>query len=199
MSWTARVAAIAVIVLAYVSVGGTFPEFFTLPLLAASLYLVWRELVGFWRVLIGGIVGGGIAGLLILGPGFRLAMRAVAIMDPTTTPEFTLPGTVFIVVGIGVIMGGITATLFHVARRVFQVESAVIAGTVLATTEMVVLTFFSGDLSTELFELGVGAWVNIPLFGLVTLGWGIASMALADRFEMAMLTRRRTEREKVPA
>lgn len=194
-----RVAALAAIVLSYVSVMGAIPEFFTLPLVLVTLYLVWRELPGFWRVLAGGIVGGAVAGLLILGPGFRAAMRVVAIMDSTMATEFSWGGTMFIVVGIGVIMGGITTTAFQLARRVFSVESAVVAGSVMAGAEMVILTFFSGELSNELFELGLGAWVNIPLFGLVILGWGIAAMALADRFEKAMFPRPVIQREKVRA
>lgn len=199
MSWRAKTAALALIPLSYVGISGAMVEFITLPLLGLAGLVIWRELEGFWPALFGGMVGGAVAGLLILGPGFRLAMRAVAIMDAAHPEEFTLEGTLFIVVGIGAIMGGITAMVFQVARRVFRVGSAIVAGSALALTEMVVLTFFSGELSTELSDLGLGIWVNLPLFGLVTLGFGIAAMALADRAEAVMFPHRRNAREKVAA
>jgi hypothetical protein len=64
---------------------------------------------------------------------------------------------------------------------------------------MIALTFFAGELSQELFDLGISAWINIPLFSLVALGYGIAAMAVADKAEAAMFTRRDRDREKVPA
>jgi hypothetical protein len=64
---------------------------------------------------------------------------------------------------------------------------------------MVELTFFAGELSQEIFDLGLGAWVNIPLFGLIALGYGIAAMAVADRVESSLPTRRPTDRAKVAA
>jgi len=60
--------------------------------------------------------------------------------------------------------------------------------------------FFSGDISREIFELGISPWINIPLFGLVSLGYGIAAMAVADRAEVGMFQRQgRPEVEKVRA
>jgi hypothetical protein len=146
-----------------------------------------------------GLVGGALAGLLILGPGFRLAMRAVAIMDPVRPEEFTLGGTLFIVVGVGVLLGGIHAVMANLLRKAFSIGSAVGGGSLLAALVMVNLTFFSGEVSDELFSLGISPWINIPLFSMIALAYGIGTMAVADLAEDAMFRRRRIEVEKVPA
>jgi len=161
--------------------------------------LVWRFYDGFWKTVVSGLMGGAVAGLLVLGPGFRLVMRAVAIMDPLQPEEFTIGGTFFIVVGIGVVLGGVNGLVANLLRKVFGIRSAVLAGTLLAAIVMVNLTFFSGDLSRELFDLGISPWINIPLFSVVALGYGIAAMAIADLAERAMFERRDMEKAKVPA
>ena len=60
---------------------------------------------GFWRSSLHGAIGGVAAGLLVLGPGLRIAMRVVAILDPVRSPEFTVGGTMLIIIGVGVVMG----------------------------------------------------------------------------------------------
>lgn len=199
MSWQAKTAAGAILVGSYVAMGDFVSGDIGLVLILLAAVAAWRYVDGFWRIVVAGLVGGAVAGLLILGPGFRLAMRAVAIMDPVHPEEFSVGGTLFIVVGIGAIMGGITGLTAHLARRAFGIASAVVAGSLLAVLEMAGLTFLSGDVSRELFELGISPWINIPLFGLFTLGYGIAAMAVADKAEAAMFSRSRKEREKVPA
>jgi hypothetical protein len=67
----------------------------------------WLLVPGFWRSSLYGAIGGVVAGLLVLGPGLRIAMRVVAILDPVRSPEFTVGGTMFIIIGVGVMMGGI--------------------------------------------------------------------------------------------
>lgn len=198
MSNLARAAAVAALVLTYVVFGDTFGNLGPL-LLAAVLVVAWRGMVGFWRTVVGGLLGGTLAGFLILGPGYRLAMRVVAIMDPTLEVEFSFPGTLLIVIGIGTIMGGVQAAVFQLVRRAFGVESAVWSGVVLGSVLMVDLTFFAGELSDELFELGAGAWVNIPLFGVVSVAYGIAAMAVADRAEAVVFARKTGAREEVRA
>lgn len=199
MSWKAKAAASAVLIGSYMGTNDILGAELGLVLLLGAAVAAWRFVDGFWRIAISGFVGGAIAGLLILGPGFRLAMRAVAMMDPVHPEEFTLGGTLFIVVGIGAILGGVQGVTAHLARRAFGMSSAVLAGSILAAMQMTMLTFFSGDLSRELFDLGVSPWINIPLFGLVAWGYGVAAMAVADRAEEAMFSGRRRAREKVPA
>jgi hypothetical protein len=194
----ARVAAVAALGLTYATIGDVFGEV-GLILLAVALIFVWRGTPGFWRVVAGGLVGGALAGLLVLGPGYRVAMRIVAIMDPALAEEFSVGGTLFIVVGIGAIMGGVQATVFQLVRRTFGLGSAVWSGVLLGAVLMIDLSFFAGELSDELFELGAGAWVNIPLFGVFSIAYGIAATAAADRAESVMFSRKTAAREEVLA
>jgi hypothetical protein len=199
MAWLARLAVVAVVLLLGLSVGDVIPPPLA-PLMIVALGLVlWRNYSGFLMAVVTGLVGGALAGLLILGPGFRLAMRAVAIMDPVRPEEFTLGGTLFIVVGVGVLLGGIHAVMANLLRKAFSIGSAVGGGSLLAALVMVNLTFFSGEVSDELFSLGISPWINIPLFSMIALAYGIGTMAVADLAEDAMFRRRRIEVEKVPA
>lgn len=199
MTWKGRAAALAVLVAVNLEVSGVLGSAIALPLLVVAIAAAWRYTAGFWRIVVSGLVGGALAGLLILGPGFRLAMRAVALMDPTMDPEFTLEGTFFIVIFIGAILGGIQAISGNLLRRFLGIESAVVAGFLLALMVMFGLTFLSGEVSDELFQLGLSPWINIPLFGAIALAYGIAAMALADKFVTHMFPSRRDRREKVPA
>ena len=199
MAWQAKLAVVAGVLLAGFAIGDVIPPPWGPIAILAVVLLVWRYYSGFWRAVVGGLVGGALAGLLILGPGFRLAMRAVALMDPIHPEEFTVEGTLFIVVGIGMVLGGIQGVMANLVRRAFSIDSAVVAGSLLGGLFMVDLTFFSGEISDELFALGISPWINIPLFSLFALGYGIAAMALADVAENVMFRRRRIELEKVPA
>ena len=199
MSWKAKTAALAVLVASQLAVNDVFMAELGLGILLVASVAAWRFVEGFWRIVIAGFVGGVLAGLLVLGPGFRVAMRAVAIMDPVHPEEFTVEGTLFIVVGIGAIIGGIQGLTAHLARRAFGIDSAVVAGVLLAALEILILTFLAGELSEELIHLGISPWINILLFGLFALGYGIAAMAVADWAEATMFSRRRARSEKVPA
>ena len=199
MTWQARASTLTLLLVANFAAGDVIPAPWGIVVVLAALVITMLYYRGFWRAAAGGLIGGAVAGLLILGPGFRLVMRAVALMDPVHPEEFTLEGTLFIIVGIGGILGSIQAVTAHLARRAFGIESAVVAGMLLATFLMVQLIFFSGEVSQEIFDLGAGAWVNIPLFGLIALGYGIAAMAVADRVRSSLPTRRRTDRAKVAA
>ena len=199
MDWKSKVAALVIVGMSPVANGGAIPEVVSLLVILIAAIVIWRQMEGFWRTLFAGLAGGAIAGLLILGPGFRLAMRAVALMDPVHPEEFSVGGTLLIVVGIGAIIGGLSALTFHLLRRVFGIQSPIVAGSLLAASEMFTLVFLTGDLSREFFELGISPWINIPLFGVITLAYGIAAMAVADLVEGAVSPSRRIERAKVPA
>ena len=200
MSLVSKIAAGSMVVCAFLLFSGAIPEIVVLPVFLGAAYLVHRELGGFWRALVGGLVGGAVAGVLILGPGLRLAMRAVALMDPVHPEEFTVEGTFFIIILVGGIIGGITATVTNVLRWSLGMASPVWGGVLVAAVFMVDLVFFSGDVSREIFELGTSPWINIPLFGLYTLGYGIAAMAIADKAGSALFRRRDVARaSKVPA
>jgi hypothetical protein len=145
--------------------------------------IVWRWIPGFWKTVGSGAAGGALAGLVILGPGFRLAMRMVAIMDPVRRPEFSLGGTIFIMIMVGVLMGvllGITGVLIN---RAVNVRSPKAAGGLLGLLTVGVLVGNSG-LRSELVGLGAGLWLNLAMFGTVAFVYGIATMKLTARFDL---------------
>jgi hypothetical protein len=148
----------------------------------------WLLIPGFWRSSLHGAIGGVIAGLLVLGPGLRIAMRVVAIFDPIRSPEFTVGGTMFIIVFIGVILGGIFGLFGNVARRGFGIPPRA-AGLFPALLVMLMIGLDS-ELRGEIVELGAGPWLNIPMFGAVAVGYGALWTRVVTRLEM-----RRIEKE----
>lgn len=144
----------------------------------------WLLVPGFWRSSLHGAIGGVAAGLLVLGPGLRIAMRVVAILDPVRSPEFTVGGTMFIIIGVGVVMGGIFGVIGNVARGGFDIPSGA-AGLVPAVLVMLMIGLDS-ELRSEIVGLGAGPWLNIPMFGAAAVGYG----ALWTRFVTRLETRR---------
>ena len=199
MTWTGRWAVVGIFAFAELSMSEIVAPWLGLPALLVAIVVAWQSVPALWKMALGGLIGGLIAGTLILGPGFRVAMRVVALMDPTLETEFTIGGTFFLVIGIGSIMGGLTALSAHLLRRVFEVRSSVVAGSLLGLYTVGSLLVFSSDIRQEFFDLGAGAWINIPMFTVFAVAFGIAAMALADKLEVEMFTRRDTVKEKVPA
>ncbi len=147
-----------------------------LAIVAGVLLVGWRRVPRFWRTVARGLVAGGLAGLLVLGPGFRLVMRVVAILDPVRSPEFTLEGTLFLVLIVGLVFGAITAgwtTLVSSAARLPRW-----GGASLVTIAALVQLFSDSEVLRELTELGAGPWMNVPMFLGVTALYG----HLADRW-----------------
>ena len=148
---------------------------------------------GFWRRLLHGAIGGVAAGLLVLGPGLRIAMRVVAILDSVRSPEFTVGGTMFIIIGVGVVMGGIFGVIGNVARGGFGIPSGA-AGLVPALLVMLMISLDS-ELRSEIVGLGKGPWLNIPMFGAVAFGYGAVwtrAMVRLERGRLAKKTRHET-------
>ncbi|CAN5873743.1 hypothetical protein BH23ACT4_BH23ACT4_11000 [soil metagenome] len=141
----------------------------------------WFLVTGFWRTVFHGAIGGLLAGLLVLGPGLRIGMRVVAIFDPIRSPEFTLGGTLFIIVGIGVIIRGIFGLFGSVARRGFALPLRV-AGTIPAAL-VALLIGLDTELRSEIIELGAGVWLNAPMFAAVALGYGAMWVLVVSRLE----------------
>jgi hypothetical protein len=197
--WLARLAPLGLVVAANVAMFDLVSPTVGIPLVLVTLGVAWRYTPGFWRLVLGGLIGGVVAGLLILGPGFRVAMRVVAIIDPTRATEFTLGGTIFIVVGIGAIMGGIQSVTVNLVRPSLRLQSPTVSGVVLGSVALVVLLLLPGDVQSELFELGAGPLMNIPMFGGICMAYGLAAMALADRVASWMLRRRGIDAELVAA
>lgn len=142
-------------------------------LLLIGVGLGWWLVPEFWRSVLFGAIGGIVSGILVLGVGLRVAMRAVAILDPIRTPDFTLEGTMFILIGIGAMFGGLVGILANLARRGMRLNS-IITAAILPAAGAMSLLLVGDETRRELFELGAGAWVNIPMFGLVAILYGIA-------------------------
>lgn len=173
------IASVALIMIGLVGSTVLGGPLFALPLLAVGMLLGWRVLPSFWRTVGHGLVGGAVAGLLILGPGLRLAMRVVAILDPIRTPEFTWEGTLGIVFAVGGILG-----------LVFGISSALLmralGRAVVSTTTVVLfmgLLLAGEDLRQELMELGAGPVVNIPLFAAVAAAFALVMTGIIERLE----------------
>jgi hypothetical protein len=146
--------------------------------------IVWRWIPGFWRTVASGAAGGALAGLVILAPGFRLAMRMVAIMDPVRRPEFSLGGTIFIMIMVGVLMGGLLGITGVLITRAANIRSAKAAGGLLGLLTVGVLVGNSG-LRGEL----VGLWLNLAMFGSVAIVYGIAALKVTARFDLNQVNR----------
>ena len=152
----------------------------------------WLLVPGFWRSLLYGAIGGVVAGLLVLGPGLRIAMRVVAIIDPVRSPEFTVGGTMFIIIGVGVMMGGTFGVIGNIARVGFNISSRG-AGLVPAVLVMLMIGLDS-ELRSEIVQLGAGPWLNIPMFGAVAVGYGTLWTWVVNRLEKRRIEK--TERHE---
>jgi hypothetical protein len=151
----------------------------------------WLLISRFWRSVLFGAIGGVIAGLLVLGPGLRLAMRVVAIVDPVRSPEFTIGGTMFIIIGIGAVMGGIFGVVGSVVGRGLDLPTGT-AGLIPAVLVMTLIGLDS-ELRNEILDLGIGPWLNIPMFGAVAIGYGAVWALAVARLERGRLAETRQE------
>ncbi len=140
----------------------------------------WLLVPGFWRSSLHGAIGGVAAGLLVLGPGLRVAMRVVAIIDPVRSPEFTIDGTVFIMV-LGGMMGGTFGVVGNIVRNAFNVPSR--GTSLLVAVQVMLMIGLSSELRSEIVELGAGPWLNIPMFGAVAIGYGALWIRVVTRIE----------------
>jgi len=146
----------------------------------------WLLVPGFWRTAMYGAIGGLLAGLLVLGPGLRIAMRVVAIVDPVRTPEFTVGGTMFIIIGVGAVMGAVFGVIANVVRRGFSIPSR--AAGVVPAVLVVLMIALDSELRSEIVGLGAGPWLNIPMFATVAVCYGAVWTWVVTRLE-----RRRVE------
>ncbi len=145
----------------------------------------WKLIPGFWRITGRSLLAGLISGVLVLGPGLRLAMRLVAIADPNATPEFSVGGTIGIIVLIGGFLGSIYSVVAVYARTGFSTGKAVASGVV--ALALLGFVMASADLRDEIANLGLGAWMNIPMFAAIGFLHGWTSLSLYDRLSKRSL------------
>jgi hypothetical protein len=181
MRWRSPLGALLFIAAMPLALSGVFEAIGSLALLAIGIGAGSALIPGFWPRLLHGAVGGVVAGLFVLGPGLRLAMRVVAVLDPVRSPEFTIDGTLFILLGVGVISGGIFGIIGNIARSGLGIPTRA-SGLIPALLVMVIIALDT-ELRSEIVELGAGPWVNIPMFAVVALAYGATWGRVVTRLE----------------
>lgn len=181
MRWKPAVGTLLFVAALFVAGSEQLGPVWSIALLLIGVGAAWLLVPGFWRNVFYGALGGVVAGLLVLGPGLRLAMRVVAILDPTRRNEFTIGGTMFIIIGIGAIFGGIFGVVGNLARRGLGIS---LRGAGLVPALLVGLMIgLDSELRSEIIELGAGLWVNAPMFATVALGYGAMWALVVGRLE----------------
>lgn len=198
MTWAGRLAALGVLVSTLLAINDIPQGPISLAVIGAAVAMAWWLIPGFWRRVRLGAAGGALAGLVILGPGFRVAMRVVAMMEPTRTPEFSVGGTVFIIIGIGALMGGVLGIVGYLVKEVAHISSPLLSGLVLGLLVMGMLLADSG-LREEFTDLGAGIALNVGMFATVSILYGIAVMKIAGRLAAKTEPRPDTSRIEVRA
>lgn len=161
-----------------------------LGLVCTFAMFVWvaRSIPGFAVSAVRGLVAGAAAGFFVLGVGFRLAMRVVAITDPARTPEFSVGGTIFILVGIGLMLGAFTGAYLGGFRELLGLGAPSVA--LAATVALSFILFGDSEVRSELFELGLGAWLNVPMFWSILFTYGLAQHGIVHRLDRRAARRR---------
>jgi len=106
-------------------------------------------------------------------------MRIVAVLEPSRVTEFTVEGTMFVIVFIGAMIGAVLGLGAHFIRMGFGLGRVGVA----IVTAVLAIGFIVVDSETrlELFQLGLGGWFNVPMFGLIAGIYGYASSQILDR------------------
>ena len=188
MRWKPILGALVLIAAIPVAVSELLAPVWSMAAVLVGIGAGWLLVPGFWRSSLHGAVAGVAAGLLVLGPGLRIAMRVVAILDPVRSPEFTVGGTMFIIVGVGVVIGGIFGIIGNVARGGLGIPSGA-AGLVPALLVMLMISLDS-ELRSEIVGLGKGPWLNIPMFGAAAVGYGALWTRVVTRLEMRRIEKK---------
>lgn len=136
---------------------------------------------GFYGILGRAIIAGLIAGVLVLGPLFRGAMRIVNLYEASRPEEFTIGGTMFIIIFVGAIFGTVVAvTTTFIKTGLGWGRHA----TNLLTAALILgILLLAPDLRSELIELGAGPWMNIPMFFAAGYLYGWAAQLAFERLQ----------------
>lgn len=132
-----------------------------------------------------GILSGLVVGFLASGTGGRIVMRIIAVADPNTVTRFTLSGTLFLLLGMGLfgaLFGGFAGLLFVGIRRWLPVPGpwkglAFGALLLLGTGGL----FFSGG-QDENFSDFEPPLLGLALFASLYLVYGLGVGAVLERF-----------------
>jgi hypothetical protein len=139
------------------------------PLMVGAFVVVPR----FPRVLVSGVVAGVVTGAVVLGGLLRLAMRVVAVTDAELEPVLT--SDTIVIIFVGGFFGLMAGPVVSVVERLWR-PRALYVGLVIGILGMGML-LMSPDLRSELFELGAGPLLNLPMFtaAFFLFGWSMAA------------------------
>jgi hypothetical protein len=139
------------------------------------------------------LTAGVVSGVLVLGLGLRLMMRVAAATSPESAQgrltdadevvgEVTLGGTMFLVLGVGVLGGMVGVAAWSTLRR-WLPERSVMAGVVMAAVATGMLARPSGlvDPHNRDFVILSPAWLALLMSAAVVLAFGVSFAVLADR------------------
>lgn len=140
------------------------------------------------------LTAGVVSGVLVLGLGLRLMMRVAAATSPESAQgrltdadevvgDVTLGGTMFLVLGVGV-LGGMVSVAAWAAFRRWLPERSVLAGVVAAAVGSGMLARPSGliDPHNRDFVILSPAWLALLMSVAVVLAFGVSFAVLADRW-----------------
>src|SRR5690554_5243387 len=99
---------------------GGLPSFLPALILLGLAIVLLRDLPGWWRALFHGLFAGLIAGIFVLTPCFRLAMRAVVVAEPTRQSMFSFDGSLVILLSVGCLAGAVVCALGAVNIEVWR-------------------------------------------------------------------------------
>lgn len=179
------VSRLAVLVLA----GTIFMTFASIPdgpiglwvaILVGVAWFAWKVTGNLWPAVARGAAGGAVAGVLILAPGWRAAMRIVSIMEPTSQSVFSISGTLGVIAGAGVLIGGVMGIIGALIGLAAESRSRRAMGTILGALVTGFLVVHP-DLGQEFAHRGGGLWINLLLFGVVAISYGLLAMAVTHR------------------
>jgi hypothetical protein len=85
-------------------------------------------------------------------------------------------------------MGTIFGMLSSFIRSGWSIKSGV--AWALPASFVMLMLLATEEFRTELFTLGAGPWVNIPLFAAVAVGYGWVAMGIVARLESRRETKR---------
>ena len=131
------------------------------------------------RLVISGLVGGGLAGVVALGAGSRLAMRIVSLTGGRR--EMTIEGTMFLLI-FGAMVGAVIGISIAAALRVWPEAGRFIAITVGSVISAGLI--LDSEAFEELMHEGAGGWLNFPMFVAFPIAYGflaVRSVAAVER------------------
>jgi len=187
MKWKPPVGALLFIAFLALAASESVGAGVSLLLLAMGIGVGWLWIPGFGRTSLQGAVAGAVAGLLVLGPGLRLAMRVVAILDSIRPQEFSVDGTLFVLIGVGAFFGGVFGVIGNVSRVGFGLPAR--ASGLIPALLVGLMIGLDSELRSEIVELGAGPWLNIPMFAAVAIAYGMAWTGLTTSFERRHLAK----------